>query len=733
MTAENDIRDIMKPSNNLFNKDARSLTCEGLMEIIQLVSCDIRRNGIPARAELASSTGDFEEVLRDSPELENWLHDLRREIDLHISADNEWYPAVSCITGFIEKKCHCKITLALYNGAGSFTVSLGTWLVREREAYILMAQAALLARFDVDRLHNSSKTKDLYQIARQIVKNDGDFLFLPLYSNTSGHVSDELFHGVLIAEFNHDELRGHPDTGRLEFFAHYLGQEMGRRRANHYLPTIQKGSFQQHIQRDILDQPPDVIRGLFNEGRVTKPSAGLSPWIMAGRRKGESLPDYRDNEFRTAMGSNIDECQRQLERLGRDKLLILMSEALNDLFAAEHCLYLEYDGHSKYKLVGKAPAIVDYCNCENVAAISAMIGAPYQTQAGRCVVIAIPQYAAGGYVGTSVIIKNEDIPPPIKPTWQMILWFCYHMFNALYKSDQDVPDNKYSCESPWDGFIDVLPSNFGRDGIEIVRTFPPSLSRKPEDTAKFGGDELDKISSWLLRCMRQIGPNPGCMMTATGELAGVVGEKEAVQFYQSSTTTIADLCSRARLDPWPTTMRAIFRDAHRFFGDEDVDPMLLAIHRGGGHFNIYHSGEGDLDQSDEKICEIIAKLVAIRGHRFFISSDDPEPLHELLRSRVGNYSFAVLPLYAEEELNEEGLQNWQKKYGGFIGSFTTTLSSKRGRPSNEEWLKWCMFVPRIFQIMKAARDAGRLEFCDIRDIAPSRHEGKFIQSFRIWR
>jgi len=230
--------------------------------------------------------------------------------------------------------------------------------------------------------------------------------------------------------------------------------------------------------------------------------------------------------------------------------------------------------------------------------------------------------------------------------------------------------------------------------------------------------------------MQESKPRSGCMITTTGELSGYVGEKEAVECYQSSSTTITDLRARARKDTWPVTMRAVFREAYKFFGDEDVRLMCFAIHQGEDRFDIYHSGEGELDEKDQKVCEILSQLAIIKESKFFIPSRDPEPISELLRSSLGDFSFAVVPLYSEREPDQEGFDEWRKHMGCLVGTFTITFNPGRPQPTQEEWLKWCMFIPRAYQIMEAARDAGRLKFCDMRDTAEAWSEWKWAESFR---
>lgn len=459
--------------------------------------------------------------------------------------------------------------------------------------------------------------------------------FLPLYSKTK---RGELFHGFLISDNKHP---------CLEFFAHHLGCELGDGDPSLYCPAVDGGKFQNRVEK--------LISGPIKEITPANPSAGLAPPVL-------------------------EKPKMQKAKISKE----VVANELKGIFGAEEYFFAKYEDGKMIELH------------ENVAAVSAMIGAPYQSNIGGKAVISIPQYGTDRFIGAHVICRKVDEPPLLLSRWLDVLRICRQAVGAW--------GGDYAAEAPWRGYIDVWDPLW----LENTRPFPPSVPASTEGILKFGQPELGKISDWLAKCIKQRRLY-STMIARAAELADLVGRKGAMEFYQASTTTIMDICSRAEKEPWDKTVRSVFSEAAKFFEGEEIFVMWLAVNKGGGRFDVYHSGGGELVPEDKLACEIFAQWTTLIDNNFFAAADNNEPVFELVRSRVGEAALISIPIYIEEEATERE-DGWTKHTGPLAGTFALAVSPKRGDPAATDWAKWRMFVPRICHIMKIAKSAGKLNY-----------------------
>lgn len=459
---------------------------------------------------------------------------------------------------------------------------------------------------------------------------------LPVYSKTK---RGELFHGFLISDGKHPWL---------EFFAHHLGCEMGDGNSSLYCPAVDGGKFQNRVEK--------LISGPIKEITPANPSIGLVPPALEKPK------------------------MQQKAKISKE----IVASELKGIFGAEEYFFAKYEDG---KMIGPH---------ENVAAVSAMIGAPYQSSIGGKVVISIPQYGTDRFIGAHVICRKADEPPLLLSRWLDVLHICQQAVGGW--------SGDYAAEAPWRGYIDVWDPLW----LENTRPFPPSVSASTEDILKFGRPELGRISDWLAKYIKQRRLY-STMIARAAELADLVGREGAMEFYQASTTTIMDICSRAEKEPWDKTVRSVFSEAAKFFAGEEIFVMWLAVNKGDGRFDIYHSGGGELVPEDRLVCEIFAQWTALMDNNFFAAADNKEPIFELMRSRIGEASFISIPVYMEDEATERE-DGWTKHTGPLAGTFTLAVSPKRGEPTATDWAKWRIFVPRICHIMKVAKSAGKLNY-----------------------
>lgn len=712
-------------------KDYADMTDWDLHELTVSMAAEIRRRGVPLRRDLGFSIDRIKDRLRKSVTsdelrfLEGWEASLEKVIDRWPGTDR-WTNAVHCIMESIRGRCACSdIIIALYDGAGSFSLFTGPMSMGNRESvvYALLAQASVVSRFESG-------------FAIDVDRPPSKVFAMPLYSESRDGKGTEFFHGVLILKFDAGKIPGAAiDT--MCFFAHHLGRQMGIGYPSFYLPAAGGGALQKYVQLELMDGGARTARDMLCDDRIARPSRGLAPWIVYGRRKADGFPLYPDFEFRDVMERNIEWCHERQKGRKRNEAISAICDAARDILDAGECIYLEHAGRGRLKgnACGKL-VCVGADVYERTAAMSAMIGAPYQTRDAGYEIIGLPQYARGEFIGSIIFTRGIDVPPPLRSVMRDVVFFCHHLFNILYScGDGDISDGMYSSECPWHACVDTLSDV--RQGE--VRMLPPSMSKGYADIAGFGPlrqrseaseAELGKISDWLIRLIGREKFPSGTMATAALELAGVVGREKAIEFYQASTTTIMDLCARAGNDEWKKTARSIFGEAPKFFGDVGL-LMWLAVHSGGGRFDIYHSGEGDLDRIDRMMCEIFAQWTAVLDTFFFVSADDPNPIYELMRGRIGAASFVSIPIYGEEEPAETP-GGFRKNYGPLVGTFVLAADPGRKRPTDEEWTKWRMFIPRIYRIMKAAREAGRLQFTDMGSDPRLRRHKTYLEPFKLW-
>lgn len=704
-----------KKSNALYAQDVNKLTNEELYNLSLELSNKIRCKGIPLPEKLGLTAEGSKSVIHNlndknlSDTLQKWEKELDSEISRR-SSGKMWYSASSYITANLERFCKCEETVsALCDGVGSFNLSIKKWRgSREARGYMLLAQAALLDGFNnrpcvnvserISELEKAdSEVANFYKLAHKLLGEDNRYLACPLFS-------ENIFHGILISKYDGNRNLVDADKDLLTFFAYHLGRKMEPANLNLYTPVVDGGEFQKYVQNDLIDNADVRPIDKLSTNLIAKPSAGLSPWFILGLRKDRSFPAYSDGTFSRAVGDAVEWCAKMKDEGKKEEAVLTISNALKELLGAKECFFMEYKGSNKFTVGGEVlKSVEDYVY--DAVALSAMMGAPCQKTFGNVTVIAIPQYADGKYVGSSVVLKNIDEPPPARNLWRHVLYFCQHVFNSLYASVAVVSDDKYSETIPWNAYVETMPEH--KD--DVIHVFPPSLSRKPEDIAKYKDNDLSLISTWLVKYIAQFREPFSAMITPTDMLAYHLGEDGAKSFYQASTTTILDLCNRARSSSWGTTVRSIFGEAPRFFKDEDIYIMLLSLHKRDGNFNVYHSGEGELEEADRLACEILAEYSVLKDENYYLSANDHEPISELMRSRIGDSSFVVMPIYAEEEINEWD-EGWKRNLGRLVGMFTLALSPDRMQPTQAEWAKWGMFVPRIYQIMLSAKDGGKLAF-----------------------
>jgi hypothetical protein len=670
----------------------RQLSNEELSVLISLLAKNIRRSGIPSMHGLKADISGYPRLAQ---EFETWEKELAKKI-----ADKTFYSNKSDLArnyignDCIEKQCGCKVAFAFYNGAGSFDSLARASHYRNDLAYIILAQAALFSLYDkkswLIELNNS-----LYKLAQGVLNTDGQILILPLHTMVD---EQEYFYGMFIAIFEKSTILNETEKARLGHFVYHLSKTIGNDKA--YSFSAINSGYLQHIEKELIDAPLDEPRKIF---RVRQPAAPSIDLWCGEDHKGRSY-----NAFDKMILDNVAWCQRSLNTKGRNDLIPLISNILGDIFKAEECFFVKRNRNAEFEVVGKNPAAKTE-KYENAVALSALIGAPYQMTDDDNVIIAIPHYACGKlFIGASVICVSRSIPPLISIAWRQLLCFCHHVFNALYSPIADVPAEHYIDDAcPWHTYVDSLDLSIFKDNI----VFPPSLSRISEDISKFGKKELEQISGWLLDCLRQRNFPWSTGMTCIEELKYYEEEDTALEIHQTTTTTIMDLCERACRDDWQKTMRSVFGEVPKFFTGEEIHLMWLATHQGDGRFKICHSIKGELDEEGAMICEMLAQLAALRDCHFFMSSDDPNAYAKLLRSKVGEFSFIVMPIYGEDEITVKP-GGWSKNSGGLIGVFTLVTKTGRSEPTDAEWSRWGMFVPRLCLVMRKAKEAKKLMYCD---------------------
>lgn len=648
------------------SRPPRQLSNEELSSLVSLLTRTIRKNGIP---RLKGLKPDINANPKLTKELQEWEKNLTVEI-----ATEDFIGRRT-----IRERLGCRIIKAYYNGAGSFEpVPEHRYNHRNNLAHTVLAQAALISLYDktnwlieTDK-QGADTVNSLYKLAKGVLNADGHFFILPLHALNDGH---EYFHGVVIAIFEKDKPPNEETKTKLGYYIHRLGAIMGESRLYSF-PAIDGGRLQ-YIEKELL--------GDKLEGSRARPSSGL--WCGADHQHDAHQP------FDKMILENISFCRRFLERKGVNELIPLVSRALKDVFNAEECYFIRHnDNASEHR---------------RLVAITAMIGAPYQAVTGQRTVLAIPHYVGGKtFIGASIIILAQDKPLMTSRFWRRVLCFCHHTFNTIYAPTDEAPQHLYSDEYPWHAFIEMTHCANHRDDT----VFPPFLPRTENEMQKFGKKELSQISDWLVKSMRQLDFPWGTGITCIEELKYYAPEDTVMEVHQTTTNTILDLCNQACREDWRLTMHSIFGEAEKFFKGEKISLMWLALHRGDGRFNIYHSSPTEFDEEDNLVCEILAQQTTLQNGAFFVASDDPDPYARLLHGKIGDHSFISIPVYQEDETTVDP-DGWHKNPGGLIGVFTVVVQPKRPEPSHGEWHTWGMFIPRLCLVIRKAKEAGRVSYC----------------------